>query len=100
MSLVVVVLPLVPVTRTTWRPTASRDSRSGARRRLMTPPMTEPAPFPARRDRLGAVRRAASARPGVTERLTLVRVPAPWRGGAPVPHGRLWAQVRARHACG
>src|SRR6201996_6945442 len=54
MSFVVVVLPLVPVTRTTWRPAVSRDSRSGARRRLMTPPMTEPSPFPARRETVAA----------------------------------------------
>src|ERR1700722_3310005 len=53
-SFVVVVLPLVPVTRTTRRPAASRDSRSGARRRLMTPPMTEPSPFPARRETVAA----------------------------------------------
>src|ERR1700730_1025985 len=53
-SFVVVVLPLVPVTRTTWRPAASRDSRSGARRKLMTPPMTEPSPFPARRETVAA----------------------------------------------
>src|SRR5580693_7881670 len=54
MSFVVVVLPLVPVTRTTWRPAASRDNRSGARRRLMTPPMTEPSPLPARRETVAA----------------------------------------------
>src|ERR1700757_328231 len=53
-SRVVVVLPLVPVTRTTWRPAASRDNRSGARRRLMTPPMTEPSPLPARRETVAA----------------------------------------------
>src|SRR6201995_6070794 len=54
MRFVVVVLPLVPVTSPTWRPAASRDSRSGARRRLITPPMTEPSPFPARRETVAA----------------------------------------------
>src|SRR5580692_7207119 len=54
MSFVVVVLPLVPVTRTTWRPAASRDSRSGARRRPIMPPMTEPSPFPASRETVAA----------------------------------------------
>src|SRR5580692_10041278 len=49
-SRVVVVLPLVPVTRTTWRPAASRESRSGSRRRPIRPPMTEPSPLPARRE--------------------------------------------------
>src|ERR1700727_1661287 len=49
-SRVVVVLPLVPVTSTTWRPTASRESRSGSRRRPIRPPMTEPSPLPASRE--------------------------------------------------
>ena len=53
-SRVVVVLPLVPVTRTTRRPCASRDSRSGSSRRPMMPPMTDPSPFPARRDTVAA----------------------------------------------
>src|SRR6516162_11423742 len=53
-SRVVVVLPLVPVTRTTWRPRASSDSRSGWRRRPMMPPMTEPSPFPASRETVAA----------------------------------------------
>src|SRR5215831_16790420 len=54
MSRVVVVLPLVPVTRTTCRPAASSDSRSGSSRRLMTPPMTEPSPLPASLDTVAA----------------------------------------------
>ncbi len=45
-SLVVVVLPLVPVTRTIWRPTASSRSSSGSTRRPRTPPITEPSPRP------------------------------------------------------
>src|ERR1700743_1057858 len=54
MSFVVVGLPLVPVTRTPWRPAASRDNRSGARRRPIMPPMTEPSPLPARRETVAA----------------------------------------------
>ena len=46
-SLVVVVFPLVPVTRMTCRPRASSESRSGLRRNPMTPPMTDPSPRPA-----------------------------------------------------
>src|SRR6201986_590761 len=53
-SLLVVVLPLVPVTSTHWRPAASWDSRPGASRRLMLPPMTEPSPRPARREAAAA----------------------------------------------
>src|SRR3984957_13837946 len=49
-SLVVVVFPLVPVTRMTCRPRASRESRSGFSRRPMTPPITDPSPRPASRD--------------------------------------------------
>ena len=46
-SLVVVVFPFVPVTRTTCRPRASSESRSGCSRSPMTPPMTDPSPRPA-----------------------------------------------------
>src|ERR1700722_18709189 len=53
-SRVVVVLPLVPVTRTTWRPAASRESRSGLSRRPPRPPMTEPSPLPASRETVAA----------------------------------------------
>ena len=49
-SLVVVVFPFVPVTRTTCRPRASSESRSGFSRSPMTPPMTEPSPRPASRE--------------------------------------------------
>ena len=49
-SRVVVVLPLVPVTRTICRSAASSDSRPGSTRRPMTPPITDPSPRPARRD--------------------------------------------------
>ncbi len=45
-SRVVVVLPLVPVTRTIWRPAASSLSSSGSTRRPSTPPMTDPSPRP------------------------------------------------------
>src|ERR1700733_9637446 len=43
---VVVVFPLVPVTRVTCRPRASRASRSGLSRSPMTPPITDPSPRP------------------------------------------------------
>ncbi len=46
-SRVVVVLPFVPVTRTTCLPAASIPSRPGSSRSAMTPPMTEPSPRPA-----------------------------------------------------
>ncbi len=49
-SRVVVVLPLVPVTRTIWRSAASIESSPGSTRRPMTPPMTDPSPRPASRD--------------------------------------------------
>ena len=49
-SLVVVVFPFVPVTRTTCRPRASSESRSGLSRSPMTPPMTDPSPRPASRE--------------------------------------------------
>ena len=49
-SLVVVVFPFVPVTRTICRPRASSESRSGFSRSPMTPPMTDPSPRPASRE--------------------------------------------------
>src|SRR5690349_4079343 len=69
-SLVVVVFPLVPVTRTICRPRASSESRSGFSRSPMTPPMTEPSPRPASREARPAApptvvaRRARRGRPG------------------------------------
>ncbi len=47
---VVVVLPLVPVTRATRRPAARMPSRSGAISNPTRPPMTEPPPRCSRRD--------------------------------------------------
>src|SRR5580658_314464 len=85
-SLVVVVLPLVPVTRTTCRPRASSDSRSGLSRRPMTPPMTDPSPRPASREARPAApptvvaRRARRGRPVRREGL-LVLISAPSLSG-------------------
>ena len=49
---VVVVLPFVPVTRTTCRSCASMASSPGSSRSPMTPPITEPSPRPASRETL------------------------------------------------
>src|ERR1700689_5167785 len=68
-SLVVVVLPLVPVTRMTCRPRASSESRSGFSLRPMIPPITDPSPRPASREARPAApptvvaRRARRGRP-------------------------------------
>ena len=68
-SLVVVVFPFVPVTRTTCRPRASSESRSGCSRSPMTPPMTDPSPRPARRDARPAAPPTVVARRGRKGRL-------------------------------
>ena len=47
---VVVVLPLVPLTRATRRPRARRASASGSRTSVTRPPMTVPLPAPSRRE--------------------------------------------------
>ena len=95
---VVVVLPLVPVTRATRRPSARVPRRSGAMRSPTRPPMTDPPPRcsrrdaaltavearPARRARTGSERSAGRA---VTSRRDRVErcgpAPRPWaRAGA------------------
>ena len=54
-SRVVVVLPLVPETSATWRPAARCASRFGSIIRPIQPPITDPSPRPAARDRAAAV---------------------------------------------
>ena len=63
------VLPFVPDTSTTRRPTASPDNAPGSSSRVTRPPMIEPAPNPTRRDTRLATSPArtaahAHARPG------------------------------------
>ena len=95
---VVVVLPLVPVTRATWRPAANVPSRSGAINSPTRPPMTDPPPRCSRRD---AALTAVEARPARRARTGNV----PSAGGdvtcrcdqagrcAPIP--RPWARADA-----
>src|ERR1017187_5328952 len=80
-SRVVVVLPFVPVTSTTWRSAASRASSSGSTRKPMTPPITDPSPRPARRDILPPEPPIVAARPAT---------------GTSCPPGRLWSSRAAR----
>src|SRR5579872_948248 len=58
---VVVVLPLVPLTRVTSRDDARSDRSVGATRNPTRPPMTVPWPRPARRDTSFTIRIAPSA---------------------------------------
>jgi len=82
-SRVVVVLPLVPETRAMARPAARCASSSGSILRPIQPPMTEPSPRPAARDRAAAVRDtelATFARRGILASVTRARLLHP---GAP-----------------
>jgi hypothetical protein len=77
-SLVVVVLPFVPDTRATARPAARWLSSPGSILRPIQPPITEPSPRPAARERAAAVREtelATFARMGIFGSVTRARLP-------------------------
>src|ERR1022692_3006122 len=104
---VVVVFPLVPVTSTICRPTASCLSRSGATRRPTTPPMTDPSPRPVSRDTLPAASpRVVATRARIGSLLMAadaIRLPDPAR---PLPDlelgqiGQAWQRVVQRQCQG
>ena len=86
-SLVVVVFPLVPVTRATWRPALRCSSSRGSNRRPARPPATVPWPRPRRREAALTARVVALASCALTEGVCCGPAPRPSARGAPWPRG-------------
>ena len=86
-SRVVVVFPLVPVTRATWRPALRCSSSRRSRRRPARPPATVPWPRPRRREVALTTRVVALASCGLTEGACCGPAPRGSARGAPSPRG-------------